>query len=133
VFTLLLAGLLIAMPQRSLAPCPDKNNCVSTEATTDKHRMAPVPFSDSAEQALARVRAALLEEPRITIVGEETGWLKAEARSRIFRFVDDVEFIIDADAKLIRFRSASRVGESDLGVNRKRMTRISERLRASGH
>jgi uncharacterized protein (DUF1499 family) len=45
----------------------------------------------------------------------------------IFRFVDDVEFYIDERANLIHFRSASRLGYSDMGVNRKRM----ETIRAS--
>jgi uncharacterized protein (DUF1499 family) len=101
---------------------------VSTEATTESQRMAAIPFRDSPEAAQARARAALLAEARTVIVAEEPGVLRAEATSRIFRFVDDVVVVIDADARVFRFRSASRVGKSDLGVNRKRMTRVAARL-----
>lgn len=111
-----------------LAPCPRTPNCVSTEADDAEHAMPTVPFTDAPDAAQARARAALLAEPRTRIVAERAGYLKAEARSRIFRFVDDVELVIDAEAHVFRFRSASRVGRSDLGVNRARMTRVSGRL-----
>jgi uncharacterized protein (DUF1499 family) len=118
-----------AMSQRTLPPCPDTPNCVSTESTRSSQRMEAVPFRDDPASALARARAALLEESRTTIVAEDSNWLKAESKSFVFRFVDDVEILLDASAQVFRFRSASRVGKSDLGVNRKRMQRISERLR----
>jgi len=54
-------------------------------------------------------------------------YIHAEFTSAVFRFVDDVEFQIDPDTRLVHFRSASRVGRSDLGVNRERM----EALRAA--
>lgn len=125
---LLLVPTTTLMSQRSLPPCPDTPNCVSTDADRSSQRMGVIPFSDAPESALARAGVALLEEKRTTIVEEGTGHLKAEARSLIFRFVDDVEVIVDAERRVFRFRSASRVGKSDLGVNRRRMERLSERL-----
>lgn len=117
------------MTTPDLAPCPDRPNCVSTDATRDDQRMEPIPFGDSAEQAQSRVRAALGGEKRTTIVAEAPGRICAEVRSGFFRFVDDVDVIVDADARLIRFRSASRLGAYDFGVNRKRMERFSARVR----
>jgi uncharacterized protein (DUF1499 family) len=64
------------------------------------------------------------------LVLERPGYIRAEARSRVFRFVDDVEVVVDSTAKLVRFRSASRAGRDDLGVNRARMERFSQRFRA---
>ena len=125
-----LALVSMTTPRQDLS-CPDTPNCVSTEAASDAQRMAAVPFTDGLEAAQARARAALLAEPRTRIVRDEPGLLEAESRSFLFRFVDDVRLVIDADAAVFRFRSASRVGHSDLGVNRKRMTRISERLTVS--
>lgn len=93
--------------------------------------MAPIPFHDSAEQAQARVRAALTGEKRTTIVADQPGVMRAEVRSRFFGFVDDVDVVIDADARLIRFRSAARRGKYDFGVNRQRMQRFSARLQPS--
>jgi uncharacterized protein (DUF1499 family) len=64
--------------------------------------------------------------PRTTLVAEEKHYLHFEFRSRVFGFVDDVEFVFDDEAALIQFRSASRTGYSDFGVNRRRMATISE-------
>ncbi|MBN2243722.1 MAG: DUF1499 domain-containing protein [Acidobacteria bacterium] len=55
-----------------------------------------------------------------------------EYTSRLFRFVDDVEFYLDDERKVIDFRSASRTGYSDLGVNRKRMETIRKKYALSG-
>jgi uncharacterized protein (DUF1499 family) len=55
---------------------------------------------------------------------EQGNYLHVEMRSLMFRFVDDVEFSLAASAGLIHVRSASRVGYSDFGVNRKRVERI---------
>ncbi len=134
ILRLLLALALVApdsMSQRPLPACPDTANCVSTDAERESQRMAAVPFTDSPASALARAKAAVLAEPRTKIVSDEQGWFKAECKSFLFRFVDDVELVVDADARTFRFRSASRVGDSDLGVNRKRMERISARLRGA--
>ena len=90
--------------------------------------MTPIPFRGSPAGVQGAVRRALLAEPRTRIVLDEPGYVRAESRSRIFRFVDDVEMVIDADERVIRFRSASRVGRSDFGVNRARMRRVGARL-----
>lgn len=113
-------------PAGRLAPCPRTPNCVSTEAPEgSSKRMDPIPYTGSQDQARARLVGVLRNHPRTRIVREEPGYLKAECRSAIFRFVDDVEFVFDDAAKRIHFRSASRLGRSDFGVNRKRMEEIS--------
>ncbi len=112
-----------------LAPCPASPNCVSTQAEDPPHRMAPLPLGElSAAEALDRIKRAIAGTPRMKIVAETDTYLRAEATSLIFRFVDDVEFFIDADARLIHFRSASRVGRSDFGVNRSRMEKLCQAL-----
>ncbi|QJR35680.1 DUF1499 domain-containing protein [Gemmatimonas groenlandica] len=111
-----------------LPPCPDTPNCVSTEATRSSQRVPTVSFTDTPVAALARAKAALLAEPRTTITAEREGYLHAECKSLVFRFVDDVDIVVDPVAHVYRFRSASRLGRSDLGVNRKRIARLSARL-----
>jgi len=63
----------------------------------------------------------------------QVGWSRhaSQTHSRT-RFIDDVEFLIDEDEELVHFRSASRVGRSDLGVNRKRMSKIVDKLASGG-
>lgn len=120
----------LAAPGEALRPCPGTPNCVSTDATDAQHVIPAIPFRGTPEAALANARHALLQEPRTRIVLEAPGYLRAESRSRLFRFVDDVEVAVDGAARVVRFRSASRVGRSDMGVNRARMQRFTARFRA---
>lgn len=109
-----------------LAPCPRNPNCVSTLAPAGPQRMDPIPYAGSLDQARARLLSVLKRRPRTRIVAEDQHYVKAECRSRLFRFVDDVEFVLDEAARQIHFRSASRLGRKDFGVNRQRMEEIRE-------
>ena len=109
-----------------LAPCPTSPNCVSTQAVDAEHRIDVIPFTGSRVDALARLKRAIATLPRAASVTETADYLHVECTSLIFRFVDDVEFWIDETNHVIHFRSASRVGRGDLGVNRRRMEAIRE-------
>jgi uncharacterized protein (DUF1499 family) len=65
-------------------------------------------------------------------VEEEAGYLHAVCRSRLFGWADDLELRIDTEAGVVHVRSASRVGYSDLGVNRRRVERLRAALREQG-
>jgi uncharacterized protein (DUF1499 family) len=106
------------------AACPNSSNCVSTQATDSQHQIEAIAFDGGPDDAMRRVKAALATIPRMKIVTETENYLHAEASSLLFRFRDDVEFFIDRQARVIHFRSASRVGHSDLGANRARMEKI---------
>lgn len=112
--------------------CPDRPNCVSSDAGDEAHRVEPFRFAAEPEAAWATLRDVLTAEPRTRIVKEDGRYLHAEATSRLLRFVDDVEFHLRPERSEIAVRSASRVGYSDLGVNRKRIEGLREKLRARG-
>ncbi len=106
---------------RTLPPCPNRPNCVSSQAAYPSHFIEPLRFPGSPADAWVVLKFALQSLPRTRVV-EESGWyLRAEAKSRIFGFVDDVEFLMDVRNSVIHVRSASRIGYSDLGVNRNRI------------
>lgn len=107
-----------------LTRCPDSPNCVSTISDTEEHGIAPYHYERSLAEAKAVLKQVVGELSRTELVQEDEVYLHYEARSFLFRFVDDVEFLFDDDTKTIHFRSASRVGYSDLGVNRKRMEEV---------
>jgi uncharacterized protein (DUF1499 family) len=90
--------------------------------------MPPIPFTIPPQAVIHAIMDAIAELPRTRVVSRETLYLHAEFRSRIFRFVDDVEFVVDPATHVVQFRSASRVGRSDFGVNRKRMEALSQTL-----
>jgi uncharacterized protein (DUF1499 family) len=114
-----------------LAPCPDRPNCVCTQALDPAHHSEPIAFGSDAKAAMARLRELLAAQPRCRIVTSADKYLHAECTSGLFGFVDDVEFLIDEEHQRIHFRSASRVGHSDFGVNRRRMEDIRSRFGGS--
>ena len=109
------------------APCPSSPNCVSSQAADEEHRVAPLPYTGTAEDAMKKLKAIVRSLPRTAIVTETPAYLHVEFTSFLFRFVDDVEFLVDDSAKVIHVRSASRLGHSDLGVNGRRIELIRER------
>jgi uncharacterized protein (DUF1499 family) len=111
-----------------LAACPDSPNCVSSQSTDPRHAIAPLRYEGTAEKARGLLIEAVSGMKRARIVATEERYLRAEFTSALFRFVDDVEFLLDDVTRTIHVRSASRVGYSDLGVNRRRMEEIRSRF-----
>ena len=111
-----------------LRPCPSSPNCVSSRATDEAHRVEPLPLRGTAAEGLAAIRQVILAMPRSRITAAGPGFLRAEFTSLIFRFVDDVDIVVDETASVLHVRSAARVGQSDLGVNRRRVGEMRDRL-----
>ena len=106
--------------------CPKSPNCVSTLTNqADKH-MPPIPCSIDPIRVAGLIKNLMSEVKRCELIEENSNYLHFLITSSFLRFKDDVEFYIDQENQLIHFRSASRVGYSDLGVNRKRMTQLSQ-------
>jgi len=113
-----------------LADCPSSPNCVSTQTTSSEHRMEPLLFEGSVAEATEKIKNVVKKTfPRARLVDQREGYLHFEFVSFLFRFVDDVEFVLNDSTKEIHFRSASRVGHSDLGVNRRRMSKLTQELK----
>jgi len=102
-----------------LAPCKRTPNCVSSQAdpADAEHYTAPLVFRGSMDQ----LRRAVESMQRATVISVERNYLYAEFRSRLMRYVDDVELYYDERAGLVQVRSASRLGRRDFGVNRARV------------
>jgi uncharacterized protein (DUF1499 family) len=106
-----------------LAPCKASPNCVSSSARSDdaEHFIAPFTFTVAPERAWQVLRETMVAAERAAIARETEVYLHVEFTSRVMGFVDDAEFLIDASNSLIQVRSASRLGYSDMGVNRRRI------------
>ncbi|MFV1975957.1 MAG: DUF1499 domain-containing protein [Candidatus Scalindua sp.] len=107
----------------ALRPCPGTPNCVSSEENESSRKVIPFSYTDSAQQAWSRLRSAIEASGGEIKVAEEA-YIRATYTSRIFRFVDDMEFRLVTDGQVIHVRSGSRVGKSDLGVNRKNVEKV---------
>lgn len=109
---------------KQLAPCPSSPNCVSTQVQDQEHLIAPFRYQMGRAEAKQALQEIVRSLPRTNLVEENETYLHYEFTSLLLRFVDDVEFLFDDETKTIHFRSASRTGYSDLGVNRRRMEEI---------
>lgn len=107
-------------------PCPKSPNCVSTQSTDEKHMMKPIEYNSTDNEAKEKIKNIIKSFKRTKLITETENYLHFEFRTATFKFVDDVEFYVDVKEKLIHFRSAARLGWSDMGVNRKRMGKIRE-------
>jgi len=111
----------LGVRDNGLAPCPATPNCVSSQSRDKAHKIEPLAYATSTTQAMTDLKKVVLGMKRVKIIEEGDFYIRAEFTSALWRFVDDVEFYFDESAKLIQVRSASRLGKSDFGVNRKRV------------
>ena len=112
----------------TLAPCPDKPNCVSSQADADgDHYVAPLEAGDSVLSSIRKVTRALDAMERVSWTQEGPNHIHAEFTSSLFGFVDDVDLMVEDDGT-VHVRSASRTGYWDMGVNRKRVEALREQL-----
>ncbi|MCT7985620.1 DUF1499 domain-containing protein [Laspinema sp. A4] len=115
-----------------LSPCPTSPNCVSSQAeeTDKKHKVEPLQYKSSEKKAFAHLKEIIEEMDNAKIIKSEAHYLYAEFTSALMGYVDDVEFFLDRKSGVIQVRSASRLGQSDLGVNRKRIEDIRSKFSA---
>ena len=106
-----------------LAACPGSPNCVNSQSDDGKSKIEPLPMV-----AIAELKKVVEAMERTTIIEETDNYLYAEFKSKLMGFVDDVEFYAEPNANVVHVRSASRLGQSDAGVNRKRVEEIRSKL-----
>jgi uncharacterized protein (DUF1499 family) len=104
----------------SLAPCPSPAHCAR----------ADWPSTDP-EAALARLLPVIEALPRTQVLERSGDYLHATCSSALFGFVDDLELHVDAAAGVLQARSVSRLGDSDLGVNGRRLAALEGALTAT--
>lgn len=109
---------------QSLKACPTSPNCVSSQAVpSDKeHYIEPLRGLESPALSQQQLLVLLSSMAGCQVVEQEGSYLHVTFTSRWLRFVDDVEFLVGAEQ--IHMRSASRIGYSDFGANRKRLEQL---------
>jgi uncharacterized protein (DUF1499 family) len=112
-----------------LTSCPSSPNCVVSQDADPKHTIEPITYHIDRNAARETLLKVLTVVPRTEVIEQTDSYIHALSKSRIFGFVDDVEFYFPKDKDIIHIRSASRIGDSDLGVNRRRMEQIRLALR----
>lgn len=123
------AASAVGVSNGHLMDCPASQNCVVSQNADSKHSIDPIAYHVDRDKAREILLKVITVVPRTSIIEETDNYIYATSKSRIFKFVDDVEFYLPNDENVIHLRSASRIGESDLGVNRRRLEQIRLALR----
>ena len=100
-----------------LSECVEIAHCVREEWNVNSIKQ---PFKDIIE--------IVENSPRSEIVELEGDYLHAEVTSKWMKYVDDLEVSFIPESNKLLIRSESRVGESDLGVNKKRIDVLKTKL-----
>ena len=114
----------IGLDNDHLSACSSSSNCVVSQNGDEKHTIEPIIYKGDRTAAKETLLNVLSVVPRTKVIEQTDNYIHSESTSRIFKFVDDVEFYFPEAENVIHVRSASRVGESDLGVNRRRIEQI---------
>lgn len=120
----------IGVKNGKLTSCPSSPNCVSSQDSDAEHQIEPLAYTGNSKEAFDRLKSIVKSLDQVKIVEEKSDYLYAEFTSKLMGFVDDVEFYLDESAEVIQVRSASRLGQSDLGVNRQRIQTIRSKFSA---
>ncbi len=121
-----------AAGSRSIHPlgCPESPNCVSTEATDKRHKIDVFGLKGDFSKNWTEIQRVVAALPQSTIAKADDTYLKATFKSRVFRFIDDLELFLNPSSGIIAIRSAARSGYWDFGVNRRRVEQLRQELQA---
>jgi uncharacterized protein (DUF1499 family) len=119
----------VGVSDNHLTSCPTSPNCVLSQNADSKHAIDAIAYHVDRDEARKILLKVLTVVPRTSVIEQTDNYIHAISKSRIFGFVDDVEFYFPANENIIHLRSAARVGEGDLGVNRRRLEQIRLALR----
>ena len=106
-----------------LRPCPATPNCVCSEYQGDSAYVEPLSYTVKTEQAWEKIKRVIAETGG-SVISEGRDYLRVIYKTPLLRYIDDVEFRLDRNLQRIHVRSASRVGKSDMGANRKRVEKL---------
>ena len=116
----------IGEKSKQLTPCPGTPNCVSSTSLQSSEQIEPMRYTGEQTDAHATLLSAIAETPNSTIRTQTPDYVHVEFKTLLLGFIDDAEFLFNPDEKIIHLRSASRIGRSDFGVNRKRLQTLRE-------
>jgi len=119
----------IGIDSSGLRGCYKSPNCVSSEAKDGQHAIESFRLKRDFNVSWSLLHDEIESMPRWIIVTATDNYIHVECKSRIFRFIDDLELYFNSSNGIISIRSASRIGYSDFGANRRRVELLRRELR----
>ncbi|MEM9137564.1 MAG: DUF1499 domain-containing protein [Cyanobacteria bacterium P01_F01_bin.42] len=114
----------LGVQNEQLSSCPSSPNCVASQNSDEAHAIEPISYSGSQETAKENLLKVLSVVPRTNLITEADNYIRVEFQTKLLGFIDDGEFYFPSDQSVVHVRSASRLGESDLNLNRRRIEQI---------
>ena len=121
----------VGLRDNSLQNCGSKPNCVCSLQNDSVHGIAPFQIRENVNSSMEKLSKIIQSMNGARIISSQDGYLYAEFKTSFFGFIDDVEFHVNESANRIEVRSASRLGYSDLGLNRSRLESIRKKYLAN--
>lgn len=124
----------VGLINQRLQPVPRTPNCVSSMADKNdaKHYIEPISYQGELETVKEHLLAAIQSQPNVKLIKQEPDYWYFTFQTPMLKFTDDVEFYFPADEKRVHMRSASRIGYSDWGTNRKRLESVRSAFASKG-
>ena len=115
---------------KPLSSCPESPNCVSTEATNNRHKIDVFRLKGDFSKNWLEIQHVVAALPRNAVIRADKTYFHATFKSRVFQFVDDLELFMNPLNGIISIRSAARTGYWDFGVNRRRVEQLRHALQS---
>lgn len=114
----------VGIENGKLMLCPESPNCVCSEYKDDDHYISPFVFKTHSDENWDELERILKKQKGSKVITKKEDYIHVEFTSSFFRFVDDLELLLNKDMNLVSVRSASRVGHYDFKANRKRVEKL---------
>lgn len=101
-------------------PLSSNPNGVSSQAKDDSKLVETLPFSGDLEATKTLLLEVCKSYGDVKIIREERTYIHVVFTTGKMKFNDDAEFYLDEEKQLVHYRSESRIGYSDMGLNRER-------------
>lgn len=105
----------------TLSGCDDLQNCTASTATNSRNLIEALTYNVPASDAIAAFSRLITSQSGTQIITQEPNYLHATYKTTLLGYTDDLELLLDESSGILNVRSASRIGRSDLGANRKRI------------
>jgi uncharacterized protein (DUF1499 family) len=137
ILMIIVAGLLLFQIYKNLSipntigvesgefkPLKESPNGVSSQTNIVERKVSPLEMNTSVSEAKENIKKLILSYENTKLIKESNNYLHFVFTTKGFHFKDDVEFYFDSENKIIDFKSQSRIGYSDMGVNKERYEMI---------
>lgn len=114
-----------------LQPTGSRPNSVSTQTDDSSKRVQALPMKATLEATRSAIHAAIKTYGGAEVLVDEPRYIYAVFTTPLMKYHDDVEFYIDTANQQVHFRSASRAGYSDRGLNRQRYEALAQSYRSN--